>query len=748
MQNFKKFYLLTLVCSSFHVSSMDEFFDEILRENSYQSEDDYYDDDDSYNGNFSSKIGSAVNNILYNMVNNGNRLKKKRNLSPKNNFLNYGKNINYKSNLNFLNDRNYNITSKMLPRSVFFSEKILTHIALSPCAKFSAFSRINKRKYEIVIKSINNKYKKSFVVNGEVLSLKFLDDFTILYVLRDRDGKSYLYVANFDLNSPLRVSSISINNEDTAKSIKILKCKKNKIAIELFDGTFYYIYLIDLKNSKTQFIHKSIKSESVIFNLALKPVAFFSDFHNKEYSVFQNSTACEFEYNFETTHDINMPIDIIKNSATEKYISAGTQSLYKIKLKNNKISLLKVSKDSKEILKEGYISNAPNTLQANLDNYSISINSKGVPIFANFLGEKGSCLPLYESDRNKQAISYLNKKCGSNWYRSDSSADGNIWLICIRKFNRGNEYCLYDLRSNIIKRLKSSNPGLKNLALRSKMYIRSVEIENGKAIPISITLPKNMAKSPLVILLQMKGCDYKKGFMPLSEFLANRGYAVITVNYKNKIDFSRIKKDRDAKEKFYATIDVLSKDIIKLIQKCKTKFGNGKVCIAGEGLGGAVAQKTFAVNENLFSGLINVACPIFDFVKNKKNHKNKSVELEDFSDDMNETELLDEDTFDDFEDASYNKRKKKPILVVNSQEYLEEFDENLLNEYSNLNYYSHKNAYVSDLAKATYLEYFLAYINNSKTEPLERTIIRELEPVSEKFSLFKMNEDEIIINYD
>lgn len=748
MLNLRKLYTLTVVCCSFYTFGMNDFFDEILKENSYEAEDGYYDDNDNHKGDFPSKIGSAVNSILYNMANNKRSTKTQR-FSQKNHPLNYAKNKSYKANLNFLNDHNYNITSKPLPRSVFFSEKVLTHIALSPCAKFSAFSRINKRKHEIVIKSTNNKYKKSFTVNGEILSLKFSDDFTILYVLRNQWGRSTLYIANFSLNSPLHVSTVSINNEN-AKSMKILKCRKNKAAVEVFDGTFYYTYLINLKDGQTQFVHKSIKSESVLFNVLLKAVAFFDAFHKQEYSVFPYSTADEFEEDLEGTQITNTSIDTIENSALERYVSAGKQNLYKIKLKNNKISLLKINKDSKEILKEGYISNALNA-QPNLDNYSISVNSQGVPIFANFLGEKGASFPLYEGDRTKRTISYLNSKCGSNWYRVDSSADGNIWLLCIRKFNRSNEYCLYDVRSNIIKRLKSSNPGLKNLAIKSKTYMRSVEIESGKTIPISVTLPNNTQNAPLVFLLQMKGCDYKKGFMPLSEFLANRGYAVITVNYRNRIDFSKIREDGRAKKKFDETIDVLSKDIIKLIKKCKTKFGNMKVCIAGEGLGGAVAQRTFAKNENLFSGLINVGCPIFDFIKKKKNYQKNKEELEDFSDEISEAEALDEDTLDDFEDKSYSGRKKKPILFINPQEYLEKFDGNLLQSYANLNYYSHKNAYVSDLTKAAYLEYFLAYINKSKlTEPLDATIMQEVETVRETYPLLKLrtNKNDVVINYD
>lgn len=732
-----KFQVLLLIslCSNLMANENDihKFFNVILNgANAY-----YFDDEENGEDFFSkdrntfNKAAGLAKSLMFN-----NKKNKKRNLK-------------FADKLAFLNDSFYEPTSNTINRSAFFSDRVLKYIVLSPKATHVAFSRINNENYEIVIKSTGNVHsKKIFTIEGEVLSLKFLDESHLVYVLREEDGSVHLSLVELtSRGSHSKISSIFINNERNAKSIRILKAKqalesKNvKIAVEVFDGITYSTYIIDLKSSDVKLIHKSPVKDAVLFDVDVNPVAFFDNFQDSGYFVYDKTFL---DRNIESNGhydqiqnltllseniDLDSYCDRIQNRLLEKYVSAGKDFIYKLKLSSNKINLIRINKKDwkKETVAIAEFDKNIKYSQKNLkiDDYNVCMNRDGCPIFVNFLGEKGFSFYFNNTPKIiKKAISYLNSKCGNNWYRVESSKDGNIWLLCIRHFDRGNEYCLFDIRNKVLNRVKSSHPGLKNLRLNTNTYVRQIEIKNEKIIPITLTLSKSEADTPFVLLIQMNDSNYRNGFMSFSQFLANRGYNVISINYNNYVDFKKIAEDKDAQKLFFENIKMLADDIMLLLQKLG--IDKGKLFAIGEKIGGAVAQRLYSLKNSPFSKVVSIKCPIFGLSKKdwKQSLKSKRFQTEFLLPELKEDKVY------NYKDIS----NKRNILIINPIESLTNFDKNFLKEHNvtNMTYYKYRNT-LSDYAKSAIIESFLSKTNKkSKFEAAKPSMMLGVEKINIK----------------
>ena len=140
-------------------------------------------------------------------------------------------------------------------------------------------------------------------------------------------------------------------------------------------------------------------------------------------------------------------------------------------------------------------------------------------------------------DASVQAdIDRLEQLAGSNEFSVvDRDLDNRRWLIAIGSDQQGPQYWLWDRELDEIRKLFSVQPRLDAYDLVA-MESLDLKARDGRRLPAYLTRTPISARTgpqPLVLLVHggPQARDYW-GFNPIHQLLANRGYHVLSVNYR------------------------------------------------------------------------------------------------------------------------------------------------------------------------------------------------------------------------
>ena len=147
-------------------------------------------------------------------------------------------------------------------------------------------------------------------------------------------------------------------------------------------------------------------------------------------------------------------------------------------------------------------------------------------------------------DASVQAdIDRLEQLAGSNEFSVvDRDLDNRRWLIAIGSDQQGPQYWLWDRELDEIRKLFSVQPRLDAYDL-VPMESLDLKAREGRRLPAYLTRTPISARSgpqPLVLLVHggPQARDYW-GFNPIHQLLANRGYHVLSVNYRGSTGFGK-----------------------------------------------------------------------------------------------------------------------------------------------------------------------------------------------------------------
>ena len=147
-------------------------------------------------------------------------------------------------------------------------------------------------------------------------------------------------------------------------------------------------------------------------------------------------------------------------------------------------------------------------------------------------------------DASVQAdIDRLEQLAGSNEFSVvDRDLDNRRWLIAIGSDQQGPQYWLWDRELDEIRKLFSVQPRLDAYDL-VPMESLDLKARDGRRLPAYLTRTPISARTgpqPLVLLVHggPQARDYW-GFNPIHQLLANRGYHVLSVNYRGSTGFGK-----------------------------------------------------------------------------------------------------------------------------------------------------------------------------------------------------------------
>lgn len=145
-------------------------------------------------------------------------------------------------------------------------------------------------------------------------------------------------------------------------------------------------------------------------------------------------------------------------------------------------------------------------------------------------------------------ISYLKKQLSGQFDIISSTDDLKRSLIVQVQADKSPVYWIYDRPSKKLTRFIEVRPELKPYQL-SPMYAYEVESRDGLSLPTYVTIPAGadangdgVPDRPLPTVLFVHGGPWARdnyGYNSYHQWLANRGYAVISVNYRGSTGFGK-----------------------------------------------------------------------------------------------------------------------------------------------------------------------------------------------------------------
>ncbi|RIA99765.1 hypothetical protein C1645_730676 [Glomus cerebriforme] len=220
-------------------------------------------------------------------------------------------------------------------------------------------------------------------------------------------------------------------------------------------------------------------------------------------------------------------------------------------------------------------------------------------------------------------LNFLKSVDGGDFSILSQTLDNNIWIVCFENDTQSAKYYLYNRIGKCIHLLFNSKPELEDYHL-VKLYPIVIKSRDGLDLVSYLTLPPKKfdpysdykPTHPLPMVLIVHGGPWgRDSFIPLKtnhQFLANRGYAVLSVNFRGSYGLGKtLLRDGNREWGAKAQDDLIDAVNWAIEEKIAVK---DKIAICGGSYGGysvlaglTFTPDVFAVGIE-FSGPSNLAC--------------------------------------------------------------------------------------------------------------------------------------------
>lgn len=145
-------------------------------------------------------------------------------------------------------------------------------------------------------------------------------------------------------------------------------------------------------------------------------------------------------------------------------------------------------------------------------------------------------------------FAHLAKRIKGDFSVESRSDDDTLWTLRVDRVTAPIAYYLYDRRSRKVTQLFSTRPALERRKLAS-MHPLEIKARDGLTLVAYLSLPPGVDADgdgrpdrPIPLVLNVHGGPWSRdsyGYNPEHQWLANRGYAVLAVNYRGSTGFGK-----------------------------------------------------------------------------------------------------------------------------------------------------------------------------------------------------------------
>ncbi len=191
---------------------------------------------------------------------------------------------------------------------------------------------------------------------------------------------------------------------------------------------------------------------------------------------------------------------------------------------------------------------------------------------------------------------------------TDRSGDDRTWIVAAIDDDGPVRYWRWDRDAQEAHFLFSNRPALEDLPL---VEMRAVEIEtrDGLSMPSYLSRPRN-ADGPVPMVLLVHGGPWARddwGYSPYHQWLANRGYAVLSANFRGSTGFGKAFLNAGNREWYGRMQD----DLVDAVQWAIDEgvADPGRVAIMGGSYGGYAALAGLTRDPEVFACGISIVGP-------------------------------------------------------------------------------------------------------------------------------------------
>lgn len=146
-------------------------------------------------------------------------------------------------------------------------------------------------------------------------------------------------------------------------------------------------------------------------------------------------------------------------------------------------------------------------------------------------------------------LQFLERAHNGDLQIASRSQDGRIWLVTYQASEEPTTYYLYDSQHRTLRSLFATTPALVGLPL-VRMHAYAIQARDGLDLVGYYTLPfrndpdqdgRAVHPAPMVVLVHGGPSDERaqQGYAPFVQWLANRGYGVLYVNFRGSAGFGK-----------------------------------------------------------------------------------------------------------------------------------------------------------------------------------------------------------------
>ncbi|PKC69957.1 hypothetical protein RhiirA1_439689 [Rhizophagus irregularis] len=428
----------------------------------------------------------------------------------------------------------------IIPRKILFGNPSNVLPKISPDGKYLAYIAPKDDVLNIYLTD-NPKDLSSAkaITNDKVRGIRnfwWSFDHQIVYP-QDKEGDEDFKLYSIDLNTGEKVTLTPFDGT-TSEPVKFSPNYPNEVIISINkpDPTVFSLYRCDLKTGEINLIEENTQSfDSYFLNDDLE-VCFASKLTDEAgknvYRKVNNEWELMISYGIDDVHSSEI-FSIVKEDNEEL--------IYLIDSRDREYSAIyKINLNDPE--KKLHIVAEPDNQEADINNVLTDPNTH-VPLAYSVNYLRTSWNPI--SSEISSDLEFLKSVDGGDFTILSQTLDNTIWIVCFENDTQTAKYYLFD-RSNdkCINLLFNSNPNLENYCL-AKLNPIVIKSRDGLDLVSYLTLPLNKydpysdykPTHPLPMVLNVHGGPWARdSFVPLRtdhQFFANRGYAVLSVNFRS-----------------------------------------------------------------------------------------------------------------------------------------------------------------------------------------------------------------------
>ena len=489
----------------------------------------------------------------------------------------------------------------------FFRTFDKAYYHISPDGKSLSYLKLQDKKLDLFVENLatGNSVQLTHLTEKTISFHFWTSNNELIYYTEDesKDRRSDIFVINKDGSKQVQLSA----NEKTRLKViedQLIDDKYIIVASNKRDSTVFDVYRLNVRNGQMDIAAKNPGNvtEWMTDRKGTLKLAIASDGVNETLLYRENENQSFkpiLSNNFQTTFQ---PVAFAENDQNLLYaissVNRDKNALVALDLKTGKEKQVLFADDSLNVVDARYS------------------RAKKKMLFVTY--ESWKKKKYYLDDVSKNTYGTIDELLpGSEWRIVDKNKAENVFVIRTFTDKNPGSYYLYFADQNRLRKLTDINSAIKEDRM-SDMKPISFKSRDGLIINGYLTLPRNKkaANLPVVVLPHGgPGGRNSWGYNAEVQFLANRGYAVLQVNYRGSTGYGKA---------FYVAgfkqwSDKIQQDVNDGANWLITqKIANPKkIAIYGNGFGGYIALNCLYKNPDLYScggsnsGVIN----LFSYLK-------------------------------------------------------------------------------------------------------------------------------------